>query len=103
LTASESVDVQTVIKEEKAIPSLWEIISFAIGTASVLLALCAVGVTRGRGISQKRWALVWVVFSLALVVFIVAAFAFQPKLIVFSLGGAVGYIIAVAIHTMQHT
>ena len=68
----------------------------------MLLALCAIGVTRGRGISQKRWALVWVVFSLVLVVLIVAAFAFQPNLTVFSLGGAVGYIIAVAVHTLKH-
>jgi hypothetical protein len=91
-----------VSKEEKAIPSMWQIISFAIGSATVLLALCALGITRGRGISQKRWAMVWFLFSVTLAVFIVAAFAFQPNLTVFSLGGAVGYIIAVAIHTMQH-
>jgi len=90
-------------REEKAIPNVWQILSFAVGSATVLLALYALGITRGRGISQKRWVIVWFVFSLALAVFIVAAFAFQPDLIVFSLGGAVGYIIAVAVHTLKHT
>jgi succinate-acetate transporter protein len=81
---------------------MWQIISFTIGSATVLLALFALGITRGHRISQKRWAMAWFLFSLALAFFIVAAFAFQPDLTVFSLGGAVGYIVAVAIHTMQH-
>jgi hypothetical protein len=87
---------------ESAIPNTWQVFSFVVSSATVLLALYALGITRERGISQRSWVILWFVFSLALAVFIVASFALRPDLIVFSLGGAVGYIIAVAVHTLKH-
>jgi drug/metabolite transporter (DMT)-like permease len=85
------------------IPDVWQIISFGIGFAIVLSALYAIGISRGRHVSQKAWVIVWFAFSIALAAFIFTTFMCQPHLISTSLGAAVGYIAAVASHTLKHT
>jgi uncharacterized membrane protein YqgA involved in biofilm formation len=79
------------------------VINFLIGLLVILGTLFIVGITRGNRISQKTWVILWSVVSVAFVCFLVAsAFIDNENMLNFALGGSVGYVIAVTIHTIHH-
>ena len=74
-----------------------------IGFFVVLGCLFLVGITRGRWVSQKTCVILWSIASLVLALFLVVVFFVED--VVFScctLGGSLGYVIAVAVHTIRH-
>jgi hypothetical protein len=79
------------------------IADFLIGFFVVLGCLFLVGITRGRRVSQKTWVALWSTVSLALASFVVVSFVLgEAILLACAMGGSLGYIVAVTIHTVQH-
>jgi len=79
------------------------IIDFLIGFFVVLGCLFLVGITRERRVSQKTWVALWSTVSLALALFVVVSFVLGQEILqTCALGGSLGYIVAVTIHTIQH-
>ena len=80
-----------------------EIVDFMIGFFIVLGCLFLVGITRGRKVSQKTWVILWSIASFALALFLVIAFVVEDVVFLScALGGSLGYVIAVAVHTIRH-
>jgi hypothetical protein len=75
---------------------------FLIGFFVVLGCLFLVGITRGKWVSQKTWVFLWTAASLIFAVFLCVAFVLETIFLSFALGGSLGFVIAVAIHTIQH-
>lgn len=78
-----------------------EIINFSIGFFFALGCLSLVGITRGHWVSQQTWVILWSIASLLLALFIVISF-FLEEILSCVLGGSLGYIVAVTIHTIHH-
>jgi uncharacterized membrane protein YoaK (UPF0700 family) len=74
---------------------------FLIGFFVILGCLFLVGITRGKWVSQKTWVFLWLVVSVAFAVFLCISFILETSLS-FALGGSLGFVIAVAIHTTGH-
>lgn len=64
--------------------------------------LAAIGLTRGRWVSQDHWVLLWASASVLLVAVMVSAFLAAPGAFEFAYGLAVGYVAAVTVHTSYH-
>jgi uncharacterized protein YebE (UPF0316 family) len=80
-----------------------QIVNFSIEFLAVFGCLFLVGITRGRRVSQKTWSILWSIISLLLALFVVMSFILEEAVLLsYALGGSVGYIIAVTIHTTQH-
>jgi hypothetical protein len=80
-----------------------QIINFSIGFVVVLGCLFLVGITRGRRVSQKTWVILWLIVSLLFASFLVACFILDEAVFLsYALGGSLGYVIAVTIHTTEH-
>jgi hypothetical protein len=75
---------------------------FLIGFFVVLGCLFLVGITRGKWVSQKTWVFLWLTVSLLFAVFLCVSFVLETVLLSFALGGSVGFVIAVAVHTTGH-
>lgn len=81
-----------------------QIINFLIGFIVIIGCLFLIGITRGRGISQKTWVILWSTISVAFVIFLVISVILGDEILLnVSLGGSVGYVTAVSIHTIDHT
>ena len=81
-----------------------QIINFLIGFIVILGCLFLIGITRGRGISQKTWVILWSIVSLLFAIFlIVSVIVGDDGLLNYALGGSTGYVTAVSIHTVDHT
>jgi len=80
-----------------------EIVDFMIGFFVVLGCLFLVGITRRRRVSQKTWVILWSIASLVLALFLVVAFIVEDVVFLScALGGSLGYVVSVAVHTIQH-
>jgi len=75
---------------------------FLVGFFFVLGCLLLVGITRGRWVSQKVWVFLWSTVSLLFAVFLSASFFLDETLLSSALGGSLGFVVAVAIHTIEH-
>lgn len=79
------------------------IINFLIGFVVILGCLFLIGVTRGRGISQKTWVILWSIVSSVFVLFLILSAVFDDQaLLNYAFGGSLGYVTAVSIHTIDH-
>jgi hypothetical protein len=80
-----------------------QIVNFSIGFLVVLACLFLVGITRGRRVSPKTWSILWSIISSVLALFVLLSFILEETgLSSYALGGSLGYIVAVTIHTIQH-
>jgi hypothetical protein len=80
------------------------ITNFLIGFAVILGSLFIVGITRGNKVAQKTWVILWSVISLGFALFlIISAILDNETILNYALGGSVGYVTAVSIHTLDHT
>ena len=75
---------------------------FLVGFFVVLGCLFLVGITRGRWVSQKVWVFLWSTVSLLFAVFLCVSFFLDETLLSYALGGSLGFVVAVAIHTIEH-
>jgi len=79
------------------------IVDFLIGFLVILGCLFVIGITRGNRVSPKTWAMLWSEISFAFALFLIGAAFFENEDILnFALGGSVGYVTAVSIHTIDH-
>lgn len=79
------------------------IFSFIIGFAVILGSLFLIGITRGNRVSQKTWVILWTIISVGFVAFLViSVIVYDETLLNYALGGSVGYVAAVSIHTLDH-
>ena len=79
------------------------ITNFLIGFAVIFGILFLVGITRGNKISQKTWVLIWSIISSVFALFLVFSAILENEVILnYALGGSVGYVTAVSIHTLDH-
>jgi hypothetical protein len=81
--------------------SMLNLADFLIGFFVVFGCLFLVGITRGKWVSQKVWVFLWLTVSLLFAVFLCVAFVLETVLS-FALGGSLGFVIAVAVHTTGH-
>lgn len=82
--------------------SMLNIADFLIGFIVVLGCLFLVGITRGKWVSQKTWVFLWLAVSVVFAVFLCVSFVLETIFVGFALGGSLGFVIAVAVHTTQH-
>jgi len=75
---------------------------FLIGLIVVFGCLFLVGITRGKWVSQKTWVFLWLTVSLIFAVFLCVAFVLETIFLSFALGGSLGFVIAVTVHTTEH-
>jgi hypothetical protein len=75
---------------------------FLVGFSVVFGCLFLVGITRGKWVSQKTWVLLWLAVSLLFAAFLCASFILETVFLSFALGGSLGFVIAVAVHTAGH-
>jgi hypothetical protein len=75
---------------------------FVIGFLIVFGCLFLIGITRGKWVSQKVWVFLWLTFSLLFAVFLCVTFVLEAVFSSFALGGSLGFVIAVAVHTTGH-
>ena len=79
------------------------ITNFLIGFAVILGSLFIVGITRGNKVSQKTWVILWSIISFSFVLFLIISAILENEIILnYALGGSVGYVTAVSIHTIDH-
>jgi hypothetical protein len=79
------------------------IINFLIGFAVILGSLSIVGITRGNKVSQKTWVILWSIVSFSFALFLIISAVLENEIILnYALGGSVGYVTAVSIHTIDH-
>jgi hypothetical protein len=79
------------------------ITNFLIGFAVILGSLFIVGITRGNKVSQKAWVILWSIISFSFALFLIASTILEDEIILnYALGGSVGYVTAVSIHTVDH-
>jgi len=79
------------------------IVHFLVGFAAILGTLFLIGITRGNRISQKTWVILWTLVSVGFVLFLVISVSlYDEALLNYALGGSVGYVAAVSIHTLDH-
>ena len=75
-----------------------------VGFVLLFSSLMLVGITRGRWVSQKLWVILWSSISIIFAVSILLALLLDnPSLVAVVLGGSLAYVIAVTIHTLDHT
>ena len=80
------------------------ITNFLIGFAIILGSLSIVGITRGNKVSQKTWVILWSIVSFSFALFLIISAVLENEIILnYALGGSVGYVTAVSIHTIDHT
>ena len=80
------------------------IINFLIGFTVILGSLFLIGITRGNKISQKTWVTLWLLISSSFALFLIVSAVLENEIILnYALGGSVGYVIAVSLHTLDHT
>lgn len=80
-----------------------QITNFLLGFAIVLGSLFTVGITRGNKISQKTWVILWSLISFSFIIFLIISAILEDETILnYALGGSVGYVTAVSIHTLDH-
>jgi hypothetical protein len=79
-----------------------DLVDFLLGFFVVFGCLFLVGITRGKWVSQKTWVFLWLTVSLVFAIFICVSFVVEAVLLSFALGGSLGFVIAVAVHTIQH-
>lgn len=76
---------------------------FLAGLVAMVGALSAVGITHSRDQDIRRWTALWTGSSLAFAGLLIGAFVLNEPLAQETLYGAsVGYVIAVAVHTLRH-
>jgi TctA family transporter len=74
-----------------------------IGFAVILGSLFIVGITRGNKVTQKTWVILWSIISFSFTLFLIVAAILENEIILnYALGGSVGYVTAVSIHTLDH-
>jgi hypothetical protein len=79
------------------------ITNFLIGFAVILGSFFIVGITRGNKVTQKTWVILWSVISLGFALFlIISAILDNETILNYALGGSVGYVTSVSIHTLDH-
>ena len=79
------------------------ITNFLIGSAVILGSLSIVGITRGNKVSQKTWVILWSIVSFSFALFLIISAVLENEIILnYALGGSVGYVTAVSIHTIDH-
>jgi hypothetical protein len=79
------------------------ITNFLIGFAVILGSLSIVGITRGNKVSQKTWVILWSIVSFSFALFLIISAVLENEIILnYALGGSVGYVTAVSIHTIDH-
>jgi TctA family transporter len=79
------------------------IANFLIGFAVILGSLFIVGITRGNKVTQKTWVILWSIISFSFTLFLIVAAILENEIILnYALGGSVGYVTAVSIHTLDH-
>jgi ABC-type polysaccharide/polyol phosphate export permease len=79
-----------------------DLASFLIGLVVVFGCLFLVGITRGKWVSQKTWVFLWLTVSLLFAVFLCVSFVLGTIFVSFALGGSLGFVVAVAVHTSEH-
>jgi hypothetical protein len=82
--------------------SMLNLADFLIGFFVVFGCLFLVGITRGKWVSQKTWVFLWLAVSLLFAVFLCVSFLLETVFLGFALGGSLGFVIAVTIHTTGH-
>jgi hypothetical protein len=82
--------------------SMLNLAGFLIGFFVIFGCLFLIGITRGKWVSQKVWVFLWLTVSVLFVVFLCASFVLETVLLSFALGGSLGFVIAVTIHTTGH-
>jgi hypothetical protein len=75
---------------------------FIAGFLVVFGCLFLIGITRGKWVSQKVWVFLWLTVSFLFAVFLCVAFVLGEVFLSFALGGSLGFVIAVAVHTTGH-
>ena len=77
--------------------------NFLIGFIVILGCLFLVGITRGNKVSQRTWVILWSLISFSFALFLMVSAILQNEVILnYALGGSVGYVVAVSIHTLDH-
>jgi hypothetical protein len=77
--------------------------NFLIGFVVVLGILFVIGITRGNRVSQKTWVILWSIISFSFGLFLIISTVLENESIInYALGGSVGYVTAVSIHTVEH-
>jgi CHASE2 domain-containing sensor protein len=82
--------------------SMLNLANFVIGFFVVFGCLFLIGITRGKWVSQKVWVFLWLTVSLLFAVFLCVAFVLETVFVSFALGGSLGFVIAVTVHTTGH-
>ena len=77
------------------------LVDFLVGFIVIFGYLFLVGITRGKWVSQKVWVFLWSAVSLIFAVFLCVSFILD-MFTSFALGGSLGFVIAIAVHTVQH-
>src|SRR3990172_6091837 len=95
---------QAAVRDRRAtsfhVPTMW---LFLAGLVAMVGALSAIGITRSRDQDARRWTALWTGSSLAFAGLLIGAFVLNEPLAQETLYGAsVGYVIAVAVHTLHH-
>jgi hypothetical protein len=75
---------------------------FLVGFFVIFGCLFLVGITRGKWVSQKLWVFLWLTVSLVFAAFLCLSFVLGTVFLSFALGGSLGFVIAVAVHTTAH-
>jgi hypothetical protein len=77
---------------------------FIFGLIIMLGTLSFIGITKQKFMNQKNWLIIWTIISIMFASFIVVAFIlYNPVLINLALGGSLGFVLAIAIHVIEHT
>jgi hypothetical protein len=79
------------------------ITNFLVGFAVIFGSLFIIGITRRNKVSQKIWIILWSIISLSFTLFLIFSAILENEIILnYALGGSVGYVTAVSIHTVDH-
>lgn len=96
---SDQQDIRTCVSDRLR---MLDLVDFLIGFCVLFGCLSLVGITRGKWVSQKMWVFLWSTVSLLFAIFICVSFVLETVFLSFALGGSLGFVIAVAAHTIQH-
>ena len=76
---------------------------FAAGIVIMFGALGAVGITRGRWLSQTPWVVTWFSLSAILAIATISDFLLRGTPSELFYGLSVGYVLGVTLHTFRHS
>ena len=81
-------------------PLIW----FLVGFGMILGILTFIGITRNQFTSQKTWVFIWTIISFLFAAFILISYILDDAILIeITLGGSLGFVLAISIHVLHHT